>query len=151
MSIGQKLEPHDWLLPLFLCTICIGVKHCCLLTFPFMLFVFKTWSCAAISISSVSFFNNLVFSQFQFSWLLTSSVFLINWMLWLFHEVLPSFQRLSFLVFPSPWIPSFSTVFSSGTSLHRPTTNWSTVYRINKEICFFTTMKKRLYIMYIKN
>ena len=102
MSRGQKLEPHDWLLPLFLRTICIGVKHCCLLTFPFMLFVFKTWSCAAISISSVSFFNNLVFSQFQFSWLLTSSVFLINWMLWLFHEVLPSFQRLSFLVFPSP-------------------------------------------------
>ena len=102
MSRGQKLEPHDWLLPLFLHTICLGVKHCCLLTFPFMLFVFKTWSCAAISISSVSFFNNLVFSQFQFSWLLTSSVFLINWMLWLFHEVLPSFQRLSFLVFPSP-------------------------------------------------
>ena len=102
MSRGQKLEPHDWLLPLFPRTTYIGVKHCCLLTLPFMLFVLKTWSCAAISISSVSFFNNLVFSQFQFSWLLTSSVFLINWMLWLFHEVLPSFQRLSFLVFPSP-------------------------------------------------
>ena len=68
----------------------------CLWTLLFMMFVFSAWSCAVISIPSVSFLNEPVLIQFQVSWLCTWSIF-----------------NISFLVFPPSRLPSPSAAFSS--------------------------------------
>lgn len=84
----------------------------CLSTLLFILFVLSAWSFAAISIPSVSFFSNLVFSHFQLYWLLFSPVFLINCQCNVSSIKFFLLFRIYSSVFPSPRIPSLSAVFS---------------------------------------